>query len=146
MNEDWSNIPYQSVNLYVFFEDPFWIGIFERMEECKLSVLKVTFGAKPKEMEVQEFILNHYYELKFSQAVETEKKEKGYINPKRKSREARKQQLQAGVGTKSQQALKLQHEQMKTERKTDLDKRREEKEKRLFELKKQKRKEKHRGR
>ena len=50
------------------------------------------------------------------------------------------------IGTKSQQALQLQHEQCKQQRKA---KSREEKvaeEKRLFELKQQKKKEKHRGR
>ena len=50
------------------------------------------------------------------------------------------------IGTKSQQALQVQHEQCKQQRKA---KSREEKvaeEKRLFELKQQKKKEKHRGR
>lgn len=32
----------------VFFEDPFRVGIFERIDEGKLSVCKVTFGAEPK--------------------------------------------------------------------------------------------------
>ena len=35
--------------LTVFFEEPFWVGIFERIEDGKLSVAKVTFGAEPKE-------------------------------------------------------------------------------------------------
>ena len=30
--------------LTVFFEEPFWVGIFERIEDGKLSVAKVTFG------------------------------------------------------------------------------------------------------
>ncbi|WP_320956610.1 DUF2992 family protein, partial [Enterocloster asparagiformis] len=51
-----------------------------------------------------------------------------------------------GIGTKSQQALGLQHEQMKTERKVLSRQKREEEKQRLFELKQQKRKEKHRGR
>ena len=36
--------------LTVFFEEPFWVGIFERIEDGKLSVAKVTFGAEPKVM------------------------------------------------------------------------------------------------
>ena len=43
--------------LTVFFEEPFWVGIFERIEDGKLSVAKVTFGAEPKDYEVQEYIL-----------------------------------------------------------------------------------------
>ena len=39
------------------------------------------------------------------------------MNPKRLQREAKHQLEQTGIGTRSQQALKLQHEQMKVERK-----------------------------
>ena len=35
--------------LTVFFEEPFWVGIFERVENGKLSVSKVTFGTEPKD-------------------------------------------------------------------------------------------------
>lgn len=38
-----------SSRLTVFFEEPFWIGVFERISEGKLSVCKVTFGAEPKD-------------------------------------------------------------------------------------------------
>ena len=57
--------------LTVFFEEPFWVGIFERIEDGKLSVAKVTFGAEPKDYEVQEYIQKCYFSLKFSPAVET---------------------------------------------------------------------------
>lgn len=32
--------------LTVFFEDPFWVGVFERIEDGKLSAAKVTFGSE----------------------------------------------------------------------------------------------------
>ena len=38
-----------SGKLTVFFEDPFWVGVSERISDDKLSVCKVTFGAEPKE-------------------------------------------------------------------------------------------------
>ena len=60
-----------SVKLTVYFEEPFWIGVFERIEDGKLSVAKVTFGAEPKDYEVQEYIRKHYSSLKFSPAVDT---------------------------------------------------------------------------
>lgn len=41
-----------SGKLTVFFEDPFWVGIFERIEDGRLSVAKVTFGAEPMDYEV----------------------------------------------------------------------------------------------
>ena len=57
--------------LTVFFDKPFWVGVFERTENGQLSAAKVTFGAEPKDSEVLEFALRHYYELRFSPAVET---------------------------------------------------------------------------
>ncbi len=106
-----------SGRLTVFFEDPFWVGIFECISDGKLSVCKVTFGAEPKDYEVYDFVLKNYYQLRFSPAVATDVKEIGR-NPKRIQREVRKQVQNTGIGTKSQQDLKLQQEQLKTERKT----------------------------
>ena len=75
-----------SGRLTVFFEEPFWIGVFERISEGKLSVCKVTFGAEPKDYEVYDFVLNHYYELRFSPSVSGAVSEKPR-NPKRVQRE-----------------------------------------------------------
>ena len=36
--------------LTVYFEEPFWIGVFEQICDGKLSVGKVIFGAEPKIM------------------------------------------------------------------------------------------------
>ena len=131
--------------LTVFFEDPFWVGVFERIENGKLSVCKVTFGAEPKDYEVWEFVLRYYYQLKFSPSVDVVVKKEA-TNPKRVQREARKQSASSGIGTKSQQALQLQREENKLERKTISREQREAEKQRQFELKQQKRKEKHRGR
>ena len=58
--------------LTVYFEDPFWVGVFERIENGKLSAAKVTFGAEPKDYEVQEFVSRHYYHLQYSPAIKTD--------------------------------------------------------------------------
>ena len=133
-----------SGKLTVFFEDPFWVGVFERIADGKLSVCKVTFGAEPKDYEIREFILDHYDQLKFSPAVET-KTRQAADNPKRRRRNAEKQLRSSGIGTKSQQALSRQREEMKTERRQKSREQREAEKQRQFELKQQKRKEKHRG-
>ena len=130
--------------LTVFFEDPFWVGVFERVEYRKLSVAKVTFGAEPKDYKVLELINRNYYHLQFSPAVETVVKDTKK-NPKRAQRDAKKQTLETGIGTKSQQALKLQQEQNKQERKVRSRERRETENQRLFELKQIKKREKHKG-
>lgn len=134
-----------SGKLTVFFEEPFWVGVFECVSQGRLAVCKITFGAEPKDYEIFEFVLKNYNTLRFSPAVETQIKETGR-NPKRIQREVHKQVENIGIGTKSQQVLKLQQEQLKTERKTMSRKQREEEKERRFELKQQKRKEKHRGR
>jgi len=131
--------------LTVFFEGPFWVGVFERVEDGKLSVCRVIFGNEPRDYEVWDFVLKNYYSLKFSPAVEAAVKD-GRSNPKRMQREAGKQTLQTGIGTKSQQALQLQREEMKTERRQTGREQKEARKQHLFELKQQKRKEKHRGR
>ena len=130
--------------LTVFFEDPFWVGVFERVEYRKLSVAKVTFGAEPKDYEVLEFINRDYYHLQFSPPVETVVKDTRK-NPKRARRDAKKQTQETGVGTKSQQALKLQQEQNKQERKARSHEQREAERQRMFELKQIKKREKHKG-
>ena len=130
--------------LTVYFENPFWVGVFERIEGGKLSVCKVTFGAEPKDYEVWEFVLHHYQDLKFSPATEAELKQSA-DNPKRRQRNVKKQLQNAGIGTKSQQALAAQREELKAERKSSIKAYRDAKEQRLYELKQQKRKEKHRG-
>ena len=106
---------------------------------------KITFGAEPKDYEIYDFILKNYYQLRFSLAVATDVKEVGR-NPKRVQREVQKQLQNTGIGTKSQQALKLQQEQLKTERKIVSREQREAEKQRQFEMKQQKKKKKHRGR
>ena len=98
----------EKITLTVYFENPFWVGLFEKISEGKLSVSKV--------------------------------------NPKRMQRIARKQTLEKGIGTKSQQALQLQREEGKQKRKEFSREKKEAEKQRMFELKQQKRKEKHRGR
>ena len=135
----------EQCKLTVFFEEPFWVGVFERIKNGKLSAAKVTFGAEPKDYEVYEFILKHYYYLRFSPAVATVVKE-AKQNPKRMQRDIKKSLAKTGIGTKSQQALKLQQEQNKQEHRVKSREQKLAEAERLFELRQQKKKEKHRGR
>ena len=134
-----------STKLTVFFEAPFWIGVFVRIERRKLSVCKVVFGAEPKAYEVWEYLLKNYSRLRFSPSVETVVKKES-VNPKRLQRQIRKETVATGIGTKSQQALQMQREENKLVRKALSRKQLEAEKQRQFELKQQKRKEKHRGR
>ena len=134
----------ESGKLTVFFEGQFWVGVFERISGGKLSVCKVTFGAEPKDHEVWDFILKHYYDLKFSPAVEAGVKQTAG-SPKRRQRSAKKQLQALGIGTKSQQALQMQREEMKTQKKHTGKARKDAEKQRQFDLKQQKRRAKHKG-
>ena len=130
--------------LTVFFDNPFWVGVFECVEKNKLSVCRVVFGAEPKDYEIYDFILKNYKNLKFGSSLEVKVK-KIKNNPKRLQREVKKQSKQVGIGTKSQLALQKQREEMKFERKKESKQIRELENRRKFELKQEKRKQKHRG-
>ena len=132
------------ISLTVFFEDPFWVGVFELIDDGKLSVCKVTFGAEPKDDDVWEFILQNYDRMVFSPAVETETKQTA-DNPKRRLRNVRKQTERSGIGTKSQQALQMQREEMKTERRQISREQRDAEAQRRFDMNQLKKMEKRRG-
>ena len=130
--------------LTVFFEDPFGVGVFERVEGKKLYASKVTFGAEPTDAQLNEFVLKSYADLTFSPAVKSEIKVKA-DNPKRRFKIVKKTLKEIGVGTKAQQALKAQQEMRKTERKAESKARKEEEQERKFNLRQEKKKEKHKG-
>ena len=131
--------------LTVLFEDPFWIGLFEVTDEEGLHVCKVTFGAEPTGQEIIEFVEKNGHKLKYSEGIETTSTLEIKKSPKRQLREARKQMVSQGIGTKSQQALKMQQERNKVERKQLSKAEREAERQRKFDLRQTKKKEKHKG-
>ena len=135
-----------SIKLTIYFEEPFWVGIFERSIDEKFSVCKVVFGAEPKDNEIFGLVLNRYSKLKYSPEILYEKAFKEKVNPKRVQRDVKKQLNNKGVGTKSQQALKLQQEQNKTIRKIKTKDQKELEKEKLYSLRQQKKREKHKGR
>lgn len=133
-----------SITLTVLFDAPFWVGIFERVEGGELAVAKVTFGAEPSDPEVLDFVLGHFCGLKFSPPVAAEANRVAE-SPKRRQRAARRQVRESGIGTRSQRALQAQFEAAKSERKREGKELREAEERRKFDLRQAKRREKRRG-
>lgn len=133
------------IELTVYFDEPFWTGVFERSTDGRLEAARVVYGAEPKDYDVYRMLLDHYVDLGFSVAVETERPTAMTANPKRMQREAARQIARCGIGTKAQQALKLQHEQNKLERKAHGKQAREAEEERKFDLQQDKRKQKHKS-
>lgn len=134
----------EQLSLQVFFENPFWVGVFERRAGGQLRVCRVVFGPEPSDAEIYLFILKHFDTLRFSPAV-ADTARRPAANPKRLQRQARQAVAGSGLGTKAQQALQLQREQQKTQRTQTTRAQREAEAARRFMLRQQKRKEKHRG-
>lgn len=131
--------------LTVFFENPFWVGVYERVADGKLEVCKITFGAEPKDYEVYDFLLRNWSTLQFSPPIKVVTTQDIKVNPKRMQRSIRKQLEAKGIGTKSQQALKLQQEENKTIRREKCRRQKEDEKQRQFELRQKKKREKHGG-
>jgi hypothetical protein len=131
--------------LTVYFEDPFWVGVFEREDETGYCVSRVVFGPEPTDAELYAYIQQEYANLNFGEPIQNQVKIVRKKNFKRMQREVRKEVYEEGVGTKAQQAMKLNMALNKKERQV---KSREEleREKALkFEMRQEKKKEKHRG-
>lgn len=137
---------FETIALTVFFKGPFWVCVLECSDGKTLSAAKAASGAEPKDPEVLEFVCTQFRGLKFSDPVAHEKHEHSRSNPKRMRRKIEKAVNSVGVGTKSQQALKAQYELNKQEHKSAAKHDREAAEKLKFELRRAKRKAKHKGR
>ncbi|KAJ51300.1 hypothetical protein BD780_003448 [Clostridium tetanomorphum] len=134
-----------SIKLTVLFEDPFWIGIFERVYEDRYEVSRVVFGSEPKDYEIYDFIIKNFRKIVFSNLILSESNVKKKISPKRLQRKIKNEVKNNGIGTKAQIAIKLQQEENKIERKKKSKKMKEEEKIKKFQLKKQKKKEKQKG-
>lgn len=130
----------------VLFEEPFWIGLYERQEGRRYEVCKITFGAQPRDGQVLAFLLQNWNRLRFS-PPDTAALPDGrrQVNPKRVQREIHRQVRSAGIGTKAQQALNRQREQDGREKKDHFHAQRLAQKKRQFSQKQEKRRQKHRG-
>lgn len=133
-----------ALTLTVYFEDPFWVGVFERVEDDQLSVCRHVFGAEPTNAEVLAFVQQRFRQLSFSPVVTTDHKA-NHINPKRRQRAARKAVETRGIGTKAQQALAAQREVEKNARTTSRRSIREATQAERYAKRRTRRKAKHRG-
>ena len=132
-------------SLTVCFEPPFWVALYQREEGRGVQVCRVTFGAAPRDQQVLDYFSSHFRALAFSPAVAGGPAQNRAVNPKRARREARRAVQPTGTGTKAQQALQLQREQMKTQRTVQSKERREAQRERKLALRQEKRREKRKG-
>ena len=131
------------ITLSVFHDGQFFVLLFEKQDENGYSVAKRVFAAKPSDIEVLDFILNCYTALSYSTAIKDQIKPKLIKNPKRRQREAAKRI--PGVSTKAQTALKAQYEAKKTAFQKASKRHKKQQANRCYELRRQKRKQRHKG-
>jgi hypothetical protein len=130
----------------VYFEDPFWVAVLERVDEDGYSVARFVFGSEPMDAELHEFAARQFATLSFSLPGPAPEPGEWEIGFKRRQREARKQTQQQGVGTYAQRALQAERERMKQVRRAESQDEREAGQRQKFLLKQAQKKEKHRGR
>ncbi|GAU77286.1 YjdF family protein [Fusibacter sp. 3D3] len=135
--------------LTVFYENSFWIGVFEETIDGKISICKVTFGAEPKGEELLNFITRYYFKLKFSgfynEDAEFIQSASKRINPKRLQRLVSKEVSKVGISTKAQDAIRAERDSQKKLRHFKSKAFREQQEKIKFEKKQMQKKEKKKG-
>ncbi len=64
----------------VTFEAPYWVGIFERIDEQGYAVAKIIFGAEPNAETVRLAVLREYRGLRFSAPVLTRSEPEHEVN------------------------------------------------------------------
>lgn len=129
----------------VYFEESFWVGVYERIFDKKLEAFRVVFGSEPKDYDIYSFILSSLTKIRLSPPVTDFKVLEKKRTPKRMQRTVNSQMAQKGIVTKAQQALKLQQEQNAIARKSYNKKKNEEEKEKKYLLKQQKKKQKQSG-
>lgn len=134
-----------SSSFIVYFEEPFWVGVYTRICGMQLQAAKITFGAQPTEPQIYAYLLQNWGRLHFSPIIQNSTPVCVHSNPKRRQREARRQTSANGIGTKSQQALKKAQIDGKQARQKRSRMEKEALAARQFALRTEKRKQKHKG-
>lgn len=130
--------------LTVFFEEPFWVGVFEQETDgvircrpcCVRRAADRCGGIRVRAQARRPAPLRPPVEGRLSRET---------ANPKKRRREAARETGQRGIGTRSQQALQLAREQNRLEKRESSRARRQAEQARKFALRTEKRREKHRG-
>lgn len=135
------------MKLTVYYDGQFWVGVIEVVNDGKLRAIRHLFGQEPKDSEIMHFVNNQL--LQTLSHTEQEgvcvKAKSKKLNPKRLQRQASKEMKNIGISTKAQKAIKQELEARKEKKKQLNRKQREKIKEQKYLIRKQKAKEKHRG-
>lgn len=99
------------MELSIFHNGQFFIGLVEFKIGNKSKFVKYTFGKEPDDGEILDFIDNHLLIMIENTQISVESKRKKHkINPKRLQRQVANEQKKSKNLTKAQLALKKEHE------------------------------------
>lgn len=135
--------------LTVYYDGQFWVGVIEIQDSGRLKAYRYVFGTEPSDVEVLEFI-NHrllaVIEKSWQKGIEGKRDLNKRTNPKRLQRQVAKEMKQKGISTQAQEAIKKDIESRKVESKKIKKQRDDAFKQKQWEIKKQKAKQKHKGR
>jgi hypothetical protein len=136
------------MKLTVFYDGQYWVGVLEEQFQGKLRAAKYIFGGEPKDEEILRFVCQDMMQIVrgLSQEVAVKHSEAKRISPKRLARLAAEEMRNKGVSSYAQEAIRLEFEKRKRERRTLTKQQLLAKLERKRELKIRKANEKHRGR
>jgi hypothetical protein len=136
------------MQLTIFFDSPFWVGVLEEEHAGTLYAARQVFGAEPSDQQVYEFVLHDLAALRAQMVagVTVADRPARRINPKRLQREIRHDLAREGVSSKAHEAMRLQLEQHKQSRQEITREQRDTERERKRVLQRDKARQKHRGR
>ena len=137
-----------TIKATILLEKSLWVGIFERTDKKGYAVARKIFGGEPSDIELYDFVLNNYQELKFGEPREFQL-EIRRMNPKRLQREVRREVERIKCNTKpstlAQDYMREEIEKGKKEKKQLSASKREERSAKQFLLRQKKKRKKRRG-
>ncbi|MGR8861804.1 YjdF family protein [Leuconostoc citreum] len=134
------------LSLTIIFDQPFYVGIFERRTGNTYEVSKINLGtSEPRDSLIYELLIENWSRVRFNTVniANTERIQKK-VNPKRMQRLAKKT-LKSGLSTKAQEAVKLAQTAQKLEKKKHKSLKKQEIKEQRYLLSQKKKSEKHRG-
>ncbi|MBD9366906.1 YjdF family protein [Leuconostoc mesenteroides] len=134
------------LSLTIIFDQPFYVGIFERRTGNTYEVSKINLGtSEPRDSSIYDLLIENWHNVHFNTVdiVNNEQIQKK-VNPKRMQRLAKKA-LKSGLSTKAQEAVKLAQTAKKLEKRKHKSLRNQEIKEQRYLLSQKKKSEKHRG-
>ncbi|MDI6502449.1 YjdF family protein [Leuconostoc suionicum] len=134
------------LSLTIIFDQPFYVGIFERRTGNTYEVSKINLGtSEPRDSSIYELLIENWHQVRFNTVnIANNERIQKNVNPKRMQRLAKKA-LKSGLSTKAQEAVKLAQTAQKLEKKKHKSLRNQEIKEQRYLLSQKKKSEKHRG-